>query len=606
MSNTVDVLPAGLRKSTGAHYTPEVLAEFVAQRMLNAWQRSSTPNIIRILDPAAGDGCLLISLMRELSKHTHENTEVCGFDTDKTALNLAAARLAITSPTARIDLRPDDFLDVVMNHYSDRVRRSLFRQPPPDRFDLVIANPPYVRTQVMGSRQARRLARTFRLSGRVDLYHAFIEGMAKVLRPGGIAGIIVSNRFMTTKSGSDVRRTIRGQFNILHVWDLGDTRLFEAAVLPAVLLLEKKGDQPATQDAKFTSIYSTTDKSPGVRYENAITALTEEGLVETAGRQFYIVRQGRLEGTSDPGEVWRLATKGSNDWLSAVNAKTYCTFGDLGKVRVGVKTTADKVFIRSDWCDMPAAERPELLRPLTTHRVARRFKALRLDTPEQILYPHDVIQGKRIAIDIAAYPKAARYLERYRSVLEGRPYVSEAGRKWFEIWVPQDPNGWSDMKLVFRDIAAKPSFWMDFDGSVVNGDCYWLSCKNPERAGLLWLALAVGNSSFIEAFYDRRFNNKLYAGRRRFITQYVEKFPLPDPRSAVAERVVQVAKELYNLIPSPKAEEVEKTLDKLVWEAFDLPGENKSRLRVSRLPRVGMALRGAECDRVRFTLVDRG
>ena len=41
---------------------------------------------------------------------------------------------------------------------------------------------------------------------------------------------------------------------------------------------------------------------------------------------------------------------------------------------------------------------------------------------------------------------------------------------------------------------------MDLDGSVVNGDCYWLALNPGQSTDLLWLTLAVANSSFIEAF----------------------------------------------------------------------------------------------------------
>ena len=84
----------------------------------------------------------------------------------------------------------------------------------------------------MGAAQAQLLAEQFGLSGRVDLYYAFILGMSQVLKPQGIAGIIVSNRFMTTKSGASVRQAVLEGFNTRHVWDLGDTKLFDAAVLP--------------------------------------------------------------------------------------------------------------------------------------------------------------------------------------------------------------------------------------------------------------------------------------------------------------------------------------------------------------------------------------
>ena len=112
-------------------------------------------------------------------------------------------------------------------------------------------------------------------------------------------------------------------------------------------------------------------------------------------------------------------------------------------------------------------------------------------------------------------------------------------------------------------------------GCVVNGDCYWLACREPKETELLWLMLAVGNSKFIESFYDKRFHNKLYAGRRRFMTQYVEKFPLPDPKTKIAQSIIKTAKNIYDLSPSSEAETLEKKLDKLVWQAFGLRVEER-------------------------------
>ena len=269
-----------------------------------------------------------------------------------------------------------------------------------------------------------------------------------------------------------------------------------------------------------------------------------------------------------PDGVWRIATAAGESWLATVDTHSWGTFRDIGKVRVGVKTCADKVFIRNDWQDMPAAICPELLKPLTTHHIARRFRSLSTDRPNQILYPHEVIRGRRQPICLARYPRSQAYFEIHRSALESRRYVIEAGREWYEIWVPQDPNAWEKPKLVFRDIAEKPTFWIDLAGSVVNGDCYWLTSQNPNQTNLLWLAVAVGNSTFIERFYDLRFHNKLYAGRRRFITQYVEQFPLPDPNESVAKSIVTLAKRIYKHTPAPETEKLYEDLDTMVWKAL--------------------------------------
>ena len=177
-------------------------------------------------------------------------------------------------------------------------------------------------------------------------------------------------------------------------------------------------------------------------------------------------------------------------------------------------------------------------------------------------------------MDLDLYPISRAYLDSHRRTLEQRRYVIEAGRAWYELWVPQDPGAWSKPKLVFRDIAEKPAFWIDLTGSVVNGDCYWMKSdartEGVEQDDLLWLAAAAGNSTFIEQFYDYRFNNRLYAGRRRYATQYVEEFPLPDPRAALGRAIVDKAKDMFENIASPQASTVSEELDSMVWQAFDL------------------------------------
>ena len=269
-------------------------------------------------------------------------------------------------------------------------------------------------------------------------------------------------------------------------------------------------------------------------------------------------------------DVWRLRTEGKDTLLEQVARRTWRTFGQIGKIRVGVKTCADSVFIRTDWEQMPQEDQPELLRPLITHHIARRFHTQRRSSRHQILYPHVSQGGKRLAVNLADFPRARRYLERNREHLERRTYVMKSGRQWFEIWVPQDPAAWSQPKLVFRDITDAPCFWLDFEGSVVNGDCYWLTA---ERHGpdVLWLAAAVGNSTFVEDFYDCRFNNKLYAGRRRFITQYVEQFPLPDPATRLSMQLVAEAKSLYDKFDETRAAH----LDALVWRAFGVTKDRR-------------------------------
>jgi len=543
------------QKQEGAHYTPAGLAEFVATHLAAVCEVKQP----LVLDPAMGDGELLLAFGRALGRKCTLN----GFDLDPVAASNAGARLRESLSKCVGEVKQQDFLVVALEHRED----SLFAKS--GRYDVVIANPPYVRTQVMGAERSQRLAQQFDLNGRVDLSFAFIEGIADVLKEGGVAGIIVSNRFMTTKAGAQVRERILSRFEVLHVWDFGDTKLFEAAVLPAVLLLRKRR-HPSAGNPLFTSIYSTS-KPAAHQAATVYEALSNgSGAVSVSGATF-LVQHGLLNHGTVRGGTWRIATEDGDAWLDTVACHTFCTFGEVGKIRVGVKTTADKVFVRSDWSELPDDMRPEVLRPLITHHAARRFKSLPAD--RQILYTHEDRGGKKAAIDLAKHLRTRRYLESHRSALEARTYVIESGREWFEIWVPQVPSLWPVPKLVFPDISERPTFWMSLEGEIINGDCYWLAANDRTDSDLLWLALAVANSRFIENFYDHAFNNKLYAGRRRFMTQYVEKFPLPSPELPVSREIVSLARKIYELTPGAEADKLASKIDRLVESAFGLAEE---------------------------------
>ncbi len=205
------------------------------------------------------------------------------------------------------------------------------------------------------------------------------------------------------------------------------------------------------------------------------------------------------------------------------------------------------LFIRADWNSLPDDSCPErdLLRHLVSHEDAGRWTAR---TPKEqwrrIAYTHEMRNGKRKAIDLRSYPKAAAYFEIHRSQLEGRVYVREAKRGWYEIWVPQQPDAWRLPKVVFPDISAEPKFFFDDQGCLVDGNCYWITVNAHHDPDLLFLIQAVANSKLMTHYHDVSFNNKLYAGRRRYLTQYVEKYPLPDPSLASSKRIISLAKEL--------------------------------------------------------------
>jgi len=560
------------KKSEGVTYTPKDLSDFVSKNIVIAAQSQvMSKKKLRLLDPAVGEGELLLSLIGELYKSKKYELEVFGFDQDNQSLSIAKSRIEEKFPNINLKLENIDFLDFVIRETGQKTLWCTSDNSTPTSYDLIIANPPYVRTQIMGADKARQLSQKFNLTGRVDLYYAFILGISKVLAPKGTTGIIVSNRFMTTKSGGAVRKAIINQFNLNHIYDLGDTKLFDVAVLPSVLIASGT-ETPTNLEPKFTSIYETTGESEQ-NIESPIAAINKEGIVSINDGRIFEVQQGILNVNKNLSSVWRIYTKSNGTWLSTVRKNSIGSFRDIGKIRVGVKTCADRIFIRSDWNSETSGNIPEVLCPLITHHIARRYKALNGENLSKILYPHKMVNGKRKAIDLKKVPNTKVYLEKYRKELESRKYVIEAGREWYEIWVPQNPAAWEKTKLVFRDISAEPTFWIDESGGVVNGDCYWLTCDYGVNPDMIWLAAAIGNSTFIEEYYDHMFKNKLYAGRRRFITQYVEKFPLINPDSNTGQEIIRLVKEVYSYIDFQETKGMQEEINSMVWRAFGLSGK---------------------------------
>jgi len=555
------------QKKEGAFYTPTLFADFISDNII---KEANLQKHVKILDPAVGDGELLISLIEKLYQNNIVDIEVYGFDINADSIKITRKRLNKLYPNLTPKLYVQDFLEYCFNKNEDS--KSLFyygQSYEIPKFDLIISNPPYIRTQVLGASTSQTLSKQFNLKGRIDIYQAFVVAMRAVLSDKGTIGVIVSNRFLSTKGASTFREILYKEYNIEKLWDFGDTKVFDAMVLPVVMILSLSSKNKRVK-TPFSSVYlsKATNNKKIKKVNNQVEALKHSGKVSKL-EDVYLVKHGYLTFDKSPSNIWSLQDKASKIWLESVEKNSYASFKDIGKIRVGIKTTADKIFIRSNW-KFDIGYQPELLRSLATHHIAGRFKAQKKET-KKVLYTHTIINEKRQTFNIEDYPLSKKYLENHKTALESRSYIAKAKREWFEIWVPQNPSLWEKPKIIFRDISEKPMFWMDKDAHIVNGDCYWMINENqsfPED--ILWLLLAIANSTFIELFYDIKFQNKLYSNRRRYITQYVENFPILDPNCDISKKLILLSKSCYLQQDNQASIEIEEEIDKLVWQGFDV------------------------------------
>ena len=187
-------------RGTGVHkigsvYTPPALAEWTATQLLRYVSENS---VLRVLDPACGDGELLSSIVRIPDKPV----EVIGRDIDSKAIAVASDRLKV----------PADF--AVGDSLLPLSLASLEQKP-----DAIIANPPWERPDKNFRRQIQ--AAGYELAkGQFDLYDVFVERLIKSFPSTPMAFILPDSLFLPEHTG--LRRFLLENAELLFLARLGE------------------------------------------------------------------------------------------------------------------------------------------------------------------------------------------------------------------------------------------------------------------------------------------------------------------------------------------------------------------------------------------------
>src|SRR5712671_1609652 len=101
------------RKANGIHYTPPLLAGYLADQVVFALLRSlPAKGKIRVLDPACGDGELLKAIVDAVPAGAKGRLTLTGFDTDPEAVRRAQGVLSKCA-VSLVEISCIDFLSIV-------------------------------------------------------------------------------------------------------------------------------------------------------------------------------------------------------------------------------------------------------------------------------------------------------------------------------------------------------------------------------------------------------------------------------------------------------------------------------------------------------------
>ncbi len=108
-------------------------------------------------------------------------------------------------------------------------------------FDIIVANPPYVRQELQTPEQKARYRQRYPevYTGTADLYIAFYGRALQLLRRGGVASFITSNKWLRAGYGKKLREHLAGSTTVDTIIDFGDLPVFGAIAYPQIIVFRR-------------------------------------------------------------------------------------------------------------------------------------------------------------------------------------------------------------------------------------------------------------------------------------------------------------------------------------------------------------------------------
>jgi len=390
-------------------------------------------------------------------------------------------------------------------------------------FDIVLANPPYVRQELLGrDYKENSLKPVFPevYTGTCDLYVYFYARAHQLLRQNGVACFISSNKWLRAGYGEKLRQHLLDSQAFHLVVDFGELPVFGAATFLAVFLWQKeqRGDT-ATAWAVVKDLEGCYNE--GIREHVTRIAQTLPGSQFGTGKARLAVpaaadRRAKMEASGPRlGEIAR--------------DKAYC----------GIVTGLNKAFVVDSITRNRLVEEDrssvEIIKPFIIGDDIRRC---------ELHYREAFLVFTRWGTDIQMYPAIQRHLSAFRVDLTPRKSPQDRrGRRpgpyeWHEI---RDPIAYYELfgtpKIMYPEIAKEPRFAMDFRDLFGADTTHFIAIED-------WYLLGVPNSVCVFEYLKYScsvLGDEDNAGRLRLKPIYMETLPIPDASTADRESVAKLA-----------------------------------------------------------------
>lgn len=523
------------RRLKGVFYTPDLLAEWMVRGTLKHCLESDIEEPT-LLDPACGAGAFLLAAHRifTASGIVHPVRLMHGVDVDEFALRSVRDRLL---ENASPSIAESVFTNILQG---DALTGNGWEIPTGNSagldwgasfsevrgaggFDVVIANPPYLR-----EKDARevfdRIAQTAWgrdwKEPRMDLWYYFLHRALDLVREGGILCFIVNSYWLRSTGARKLIARLAAETTFLEIVDFGDVPLFEEVQgRHMVFWLKKERNNQqcrirrvseASVTADLSSLLSSIDSPDGL---DVSEWSVDQASLFAGGRISFERKRSFPKSTSRVGDQFEVR-QGVAENPPTITRNHLARFPGRWSVGEGVFVLTQTEI---EQLGLTTAER-QLLRPYWETRELDRYSA-----PEgltrSILY-----LTPKTAPEIDLFPNIKRHLERFRELLDPRREVLRGVIQWWHLHWPREERLFQGERIVSLQMGACPRFVYCSEPAVVGFSCHVIVPKPGATWSLPSLA-AILNSRAGEEWFAA---NAKYRGKKYDIGGNVLKeFPLP-------------------------------------------------------------------------------
>lgn len=538
------------RLNLGVIETPESISSYMVELVFKQWMKNNKdtePSKIHWFDPCGGAGVFPLKIYEYYIQKLNVKNED----------ELPSVTISEISGLGSLSIAKNIYLYLEMNGFD--VSRLIFMNKIKvlnvdtlmhfsylddfinnQKFDIVIGNPPYIRSSRLALGYKDKLKRIYKnnYSGGFDLYYCFILMGVISLSEDGCLAYISPTSFTRAKNAERLREWLYKNVQVSSYIDLDESKVFSNAdVHAAIYVLRKSNKESKTCDFLH------------VKNNDELACMLNNSLNLNNA---FINRSGA--------DGWSFHESMSSLKSTFAMYKNTLPMSELNiHVYSGVRTGFSSAYIFPDGGGVIFSQETDekLIRPIILPANIKKWAGNK--KMHKILFiPHKTQINDEEVLE---------YLEKYKDRLSSR--TEAKNNYWYALRACNYYDEMLKRKIAFPDLSSTQRFSIVEQGTLIPDGAYFLNTDNLVILGIL-------NSSLAREYFVNTCSsvgNLNTKGRFRFKKEFVKKFPLPKnvlENGPIQNEIKILVERLISIGDNEKlSSEVDRLIAKLYREEND-------------------------------------